>query len=100
MIEKNLISLIPLLPYSLIPLKRKEMQTRTFVRKILDLFFDNAIVKTIASFVNFCNEQRYYNQKELKFLKKMPLNNNVVKNEYYKNRFIFNSITSNRTGSK
>ena len=76
------------------------MQTRTFVRKILDLFFDNAIAKTIASFVNFCNEQRYYNNKELKFLKKMPLNNNVVKDEYYKNRFIFNSITSNRTGSK
>ena len=76
------------------------MQTRTFLRKILDLILDNAIVKTIVSFVNFCNEQRYYNNKELKFLNKMPLNNNVVKDEYYKNRFILNSITTNRTGSK
>ena len=76
------------------------MQTRTFLRTILDIFLDNAIVKSIASFVNFCNEQRYYNQKELKFLKKMPLNNNVVKDQYYKNRFIFNSITTNRTSSK
>ena len=100
MIEKNLKSLIPLLHYYLIHQKRKEMQTRKIVQKILKLIFDKAIVKTIALYVNFCKEQRYYNQKELKFLKKMPLNNNIVKDEYYKNRFIFNSITSNRTGSK
>ena len=75
------------------------MQTRTFYRKILDIFLDNAICKSIASLVNFCNELRYYNQKELKFLKKMPLNN-VAKENYYKNKFIFNSITTNRTGLK
>ena len=76
------------------------MQGRTFFRIMLDIFLNNALVKAISNFVNFCNEQRYYNNKELKFLKKMPLNNNVVKDEYYKNRFIFNSITSNRAGSK
>lgn len=75
------------------------MQGRTFLRRMLDIFFNNAVFKTIASFVNFCNEQRYYNRKELKFLKKMPLNN-VVQDEYYKNRFVFNSITGNRTSSK
>ena len=75
------------------------MQTRTFLRKILDLFFDNAIIKTIVSFVNFCNEQRYYNQKELKFLNKIPLNNIPTANPY-KNKYIFNSITGNRTNYK
>ena len=76
------------------------MQGRTFFRIMLDIFLNNALVKAISNFVNFCNEIRYYNHKELKFLKKMPINNNVVKEEYYKNRFIFNSITGNRTSSK
>ncbi len=75
------------------------MQGRTFLRIMLDIIFNNSIFKTIESFVNFCNEQRYYNRKELKFLKKMP-SNNMIKDEYYKKRFIFNSITSNRTSSK
>lgn len=75
------------------------MQGRTFFRRMLDIFLDNAICKTIASVVNFCNEFRYYNQKELKFVGKMPLNN-VVHNEPYKNKFVFNSITGNRTSSK
>lgn len=75
------------------------MQGRTFFRIMLDIFLNNALVKSIASLVNFCNELRYYNRKELKFLKKMPLNN-VVKEEYYKNRFVFNSLTGNRTSSK
>ena len=66
---------------------------------MLDIFLDNAICKTIVSVVNFCNELRYYNRKELKFLGKMPLNH-VVHNEYYKNRFVFNSITGNRTSSE
>mgnify|MGYP006955110477 FL=1 len=66
---------------------------------MLDIFLNNALVKAISNFVNFCNEIRYYNRKELKFLKKMPINN-VAKDEYYKNRFIFNSITGNRTSSK
>ncbi len=75
------------------------MQGRTFFRVMLDIFLDNALARAIASLVNFCNETRYYNRKELKFLKKMPINN-VVKDEYYKNRFVFNSITTHRTGSK
>ena len=76
------------------------MQGRTFFRIMLDIVLNNALVKSLASLVNFCNELRYYNRKELKFLKKMPINNNIVKEEYYKNRFIFNSITGNRTSSK
>ena len=76
------------------------MRERTFLRIMLDIIFNNAFFKTIVSIVNFCNEQRYYNQKELKFLKKMPLNNNVVQNDYYKKRFVFNSITGKRTSSK
>ena len=76
------------------------MQGRTFFRIKIDIVLNNALVKSLASLVNFCNELRYYNRKELKFLKKMPINNNVVKEEYYKNRFIFNSITGNRTSSK
>ena len=74
--------------------KREIMQGRTFFRIMLDIFLNNALVKAISNFVNFCNEIRYYNHKELKFLKKMPINN-VAKDEYYKNRFILN-----RTGSK
>ncbi len=75
------------------------MQGRTFFRVMLDIILNNALIRAIASFVNFCNELRYYNRKELKFLKKMPINN-IVKENYYKKRFVFNSITSNRTGSK
>ncbi len=76
-----------------------KMQGRTFFRVMLDIFLNNALFKAISSFVNFCNEIRYYNRKELKFLKKMPINN-MAKENYYKNRFVFNSITSNRTNSK
>ena len=76
------------------------MRERTFLRIMLDIIFNNAVFRTIASIVNFCNEQRYYNRKELKFLKKMPLNNNVVQNDYYKKRFVFNSITGKRTSSE
>ncbi len=75
------------------------MQGRTFFRIMLDIFLNNPLIKTLSNVVNFCNEIRYYNRKELKFLKKMPINN-IAKDEYYKNRFIFNSITGNRTGSK
>ena len=75
------------------------MQRRTFFRVMLDIFFENAIAKSIMSLVNFCNETRYYNRKELKFLGKMPINN-VAKEKYYKNKFVFNSITGNRTSLK
>ena len=63
------------------------MQKRTFIRTMLDILFDNAIVKAIAAFVNFCNEQRYYNRRELKFLKKMPINNIEQKKNI--NRYVF-----------
>ena len=75
------------------------MQGRTFFRIMIDLFLNNPLVKSICNIVNFCNEMQYYNRNELKFLKKMPLNN-IAKDEYYKNKFVFNSITRNRTGSK
>ena len=51
------------------------MQGRTFFRIMLDIVLNNALVKSLASLVNFCNELRYYNRKELKFLKKMPITN-------------------------
>ena len=54
------------------------------------LFLNNPLCKTIVALVNFCNEQSYFNQKELKFLKKMPLNN-IKKNNYANNRYIFAS---------
>ena len=75
------------------------MQGRTFFRIMLDIILNNAVFKSISSCVNFCNEIRYYNRKELKFLNKMPIHN-VAKENYYKKKFVFNSITSNRTGSK
>lgn len=71
------------------------MRARTFFRIMIDnLFVNNPFCKAIIAVVNFCNEQNYYNRKELKFLKKMPLNN-ISKDSMYKTRFIFNStITS------
>ena len=54
---------------------------------MLDILFDNAIVKAIAAFVNFCNEQRYYNRHELKFLKKMPINN--IEQKQITSRYVF-----------
>lgn len=59
------------------------MQKRTFIRTMMDIFFDNAMVKSIASVVNFCNEQRYYGSRELKFLKNMPINNTCIDNNKY-----------------
>lgn len=64
------------------------MQKRTFIRTMIDIFVNNAVVKTIALFVNFCNEQAFYYPKKLKFLKKMPLNNTEdVRN----NRYLFSN---------
>lgn len=64
------------------------MKNRTFIRTMLDIFLDNALVKTIVSLVNFCNEQRYYNHHELKFLKNMPINK-ISTDDGYKKDFIF-----------
>ena len=66
------------------------MQGRTFFRIMADnLFVNNAICKALSALVNFCNEQRYCAHQELKFLKKMPINN-IQKDSVYKNRFIYN----------
>ena len=67
------------------------MQGRTFFRIMINnLFVDNAICKALSALVNFCKEQSYYRQKELKFLKKMPLTKSENNFKYNKN-FIFNS---------
>ena len=63
------------------------MQKRTTIRTTFDIIFNNAIIKTIASFVNFCYEQCYFNQKKLKFLKKIPLNN--VETSELQNQMLF-----------
>ncbi len=75
------------------------MQGRTFFRTMLDIVLSNAVFKAITALVNFCNEVRYFNKKELKFYNKMPIKN-MATEKYYENRFIFNSINTNRTGSK
>lgn len=76
------------------------MQVRTFLRIMFNnLFIDNAFCKALSSLVNFCNEQRYYNRKELKFLEKMPLNN-VKDNNPYSKKFIFNSTKNSGASFK
>ena len=72
------------------------MQVRTFLRIMIDnLFVNNTVCKALTSLVNFCNEQSYFNKRELKFLKKMPLNK-VEKQNTYKTKFIFKS--NHKTG--
>ena len=67
------------------------MQGRTFLRIMIDnLFVNNAFCKAILALVNFCNEQSYFNKKQLKFLKKMPLTK-IDSDSSYKTKFIFNS---------
>ena len=67
------------------------MQVRTFFRIMADsLFLNNPVYRTIVSLVKFCNEQRYYYQKELKFYQKKPLNN-IQSNGVYQKKFIFDS---------
>ena len=67
------------------------MQGRTFFRILIDnLFVNNPVCKAVFTLVNFCNNSMLYNKKNLKFLKKMPLNK--TRSELsYKNRFIFES---------
>ena len=65
------------------------MQKRTFFRILIDnLILNNAFCKAIVALVNFCNEQSYYGQKKLKFLKKMPLTK-VQTTQNYQSKFIF-----------
>ena len=75
------------------------MQNRTFIRTMLDILLDNAIVKTIVSCVNYCNEQRYYNHHELKFLKKMPINN-TGKEDKYQSKLLFSNSLQYKIGPK
>lgn len=63
------------------------MQKRTVIRTILDIFLDNAFVKTAAYIVNFCNEQRYYHKHELKFLRNVPINK--IETSTVENNFLF-----------
>ena len=64
------------------------MQNRTIIRTTLDIFLNNAIIQTIASLVNFCNEQQYFYKKKLKFLKKMPLSKIT---DVDNNRYLFSN---------
>ena len=63
------------------------MQNRTFIRIMLDIFFNNALIKSIVSVVNFCKEQQYYNPHELKFFKNVPINR--VDIQPVQNKFLF-----------
>ena len=54
---------------------------------MLDIVFDNAAVRTVASLVNFCKEQLYYNRSELKFLKNLPINK--IETSAVQNKFVF-----------
>ena len=66
---------------------------------MLDILFKNVIAKTIMSFVNFCNEQRYYGLYKLKFFKKMPINN-TVNEDKLKNKFLFTVAIQYKVGTK
>lgn len=73
------------------------MFERTFFRILVNkLFLSNPFYKALVAIVNFCNEQRGYDTKKLKFLKKVPLYKEED-NSVYKKKFIFNS--SNLTGA-
>ena len=63
------------------------MQKRTTIRTTLDIIFNNAVTRTIISFVNFCYEQCYFSQKKLKFLKNMPINK--LESSSLENQFLF-----------
>ncbi len=75
------------------------MRGRTFLRIMFSkMFINNAFCKALINFVNFCNEQRYYNRKELKFLENLPLNN--VKNNGYSKKFIFTNNSNSGASFK
>ena len=57
---------------------------------MLDIFLSNALVKSIVSFVNFCNEQRYYNCHELKFFKNVPINK--LEEKQTDSRYVFKAL--------
>ena len=53
--------------------RKREMHRRTFLRTMLDIFFNNPFVKAIESCVKFCNEQQYYHREKLKFSENLPI---------------------------
>ena len=63
------------------------MQKRTFIRIMLDLLLQNAFVKSVSAFVNFCYEYRYYDRNKLKFLKNVPINK--LELDRAPNKFLF-----------
>ena len=75
------------------------MEKRTFIRTMIDLFFNNTFVKMIVSFVNFCYEQSYYRSKELKFFRNLPIMK-VEKEEFYKNKLLFSNSVKIKSGLK
>ena len=75
------------------------MEKRTIIRTMFDIFLNNAFVKTIVSFVNFCYEQTYYSNKELKFFKNLPINK-VEKEENYSNKLLFANSVQTKAGLK
>ena len=76
------------------------MQGRTFLRIMIDnLFLNNPLYKAVYALVNFCNEQSYYNQKEVKFLRKMPLNK-TESSCSYQSKFIFTNTQSSGVNNK
>ncbi len=75
------------------------MQKRTFVRIMIDSLLNNPFIKALNLLVNFCNNSAFYNKKELKFLKKMPLKNKEAKS-VYKNKFVFDASQATGVYSK
>ena len=72
------------------------MHGRTFFRILIEnLFLKNALAEAFKKFLNFYYEQRYYNERELKFIDKLPLNNIQVQSKKYDSRFVFNVGTKN-----
>ena len=63
------------------------MQKRTFIRTLLDIFFDNSVTRTICSIVKFCNEQQYFSHNKLKFSKNLPIGK--LESASLKNQFLF-----------
>ncbi|GEM_PF-6040823 len=71
------------------------MQIRTFLRIMFNKFQDNPLVNTVKAFVNFCCEMDTFDNKSLKYNKKMPLTLEDTKKEFF-----FQSIGGDRIDCK
>lgn len=59
------------------------MQGRTFLRIMIEnLFINNALGKAISNLIKFCQEQGFYNTKNINILKTSPNNIKTTKNDY------------------